>query len=340
MLWSAVSLALTLCCGQNLPQLQPDDQVAWSKIKPSVIIILQNGTPRGTAALIDAKGWFIAQRAILGSAEDLKGQFFDGEEVTLALVSTDTATHLALLRSDKSFPNRPAVVLFARKRTPIDQDHPLPLLTVLPEGPLSAELVSTSHLGLRHTSHSTFSMSEIQFELPSDKVGGAPIFTMDGKLAGILEATLPTEEVQPFKDTARAFGAAEGGAARVQSLNITPRVLGPRGMTVAYSPSPSTLRRVISGFLTPSHTVAQQAIGVFCKKANIPGALVQTVLDGSPAALGGIRPGDVIVEINGIPIRSQVIFAKVILQQEIGKTIPIVVHRGIRLLTFQVKVGM
>jgi putative serine protease PepD len=85
---------------------------------------------------------------------------------------------------------------------------------------------------------------------------------------------------------------------------------------------------VLDGFLSPNHTVEFAVLGVFCNDAIGGGAQIQQVTPGSPADKAGLKPGDIITDIASSPIATQVAFAGVMLQQKVGKKIPVLVQRG------------
>ncbi|HSI72464.1 MAG TPA: PDZ domain-containing protein, partial [Fimbriimonas sp.] len=95
-----------------------------------------------------------------------------------------------------------------------------------------------------------------------------------------------------------------------------------------YTAGPQMIRRVLAGFRSPSHEVSYPSLGVICSDAIGGGALVQKVLPGTPAAEAGVRFGDIIQDIAGQVIRNQVDFARVMLDQEVGKKITVRIKRG------------
>jgi putative serine protease PepD len=66
------------------------------------------------------------------------------------------------------------------------------------------------------------------------------------------------------------------------------------------------------------------------------GALVQTVLSGSPADLAGLRGGDLVVRVNHRSVRGWDELKVAVRQVQVGQTIPIVVVRGGREVTLNI----
>ena len=69
------------------------------------------------------------------------------------------------------------------------------------------------------------------------------------------------------------------------------------------------------------------------------GALVEVVHPGSPAAQSGLRPGDVILELENLPIRNENQFITVVAATPPGKTVSLVIWRERRRLAATLKVG-
>ena len=69
----------------------------------------------------------------------------------------------------------------------------------------------------------------------------------------------------------------------------------------------------------------------------IDGVLIMRVLEGTPAADAGLRRGDVIVQIDGTPIRSADALQIKVENTKIGDTLELKIQRGDRPLTVQVK---
>ncbi|HEY3782401.1 MAG TPA: S1C family serine protease [Fimbriimonadaceae bacterium] len=331
MLWLAASLILIQ--GGTAKIADPALNAAWSKIQHSVVIIERGPIRRGTAALIDAQGYFITGNSVLGGEQTVDGEFFDGRHITLVLVAVDAPTQLALLKTNDPVADRPVVAIFQQGEEKIDPDHPKSVVAGLPAGPIMAELVNTRALALLRSQRSISTLSEIHFEAPPTGMAGSPIFSTDGRLVGVLQATLSTVPTGPkiswnFSGPSRSQGFGGG------------RAYGPGGLTVAYSPGPNVLDRVIKGLMSPKHEVLRPAIGVWCRDAKRPGALVDAVLDDSPAGHAGIKEGDIIINIEGTVIKSQVDFGRTMLAQPVGTDIHISILRSGKLMNFRVKVGM
>ena len=69
------------------------------------------------------------------------------------------------------------------------------------------------------------------------------------------------------------------------------------------------------------------------------GVIVTKVLPGSPAEKGGLQPGDIILEVNGKPVKSATELQFAVMKTPPGKEITLTVLRGDKKITLKVKVG-
>lgn len=328
MLLLAASLSIGLSTIED-PQLNASEQALWRKIEPSVVYLIRDGKPVGAAALIDDRGYFIAHKQIASTS--MLGRMSDGRTVDLNLEAVDEPTQLVLLIA-KNWTLGPArrVALGTQ-----DEEKGERLFAVLGTGPIRAEFHAGERVGVIGASRRPVTLSEIRFEMPPQSVGGALVFTQSGEFLGALNATLspqaPETPMESLLKGERDIAKLTQQMARSQ--------LGPAQMTVAYTIGADALKRVIDGFRSPSHEVAHPAIGVNCINAGGKGAYVESVNPGSPAAIAGIRAGDVIVEMAGIPISDQIDYARVLLRQQVGALVPMRIKRDGREAALTVIVG-
>lgn len=325
MLSSAVSV-LILAQAALAPerQLSTQEQSSWARLQPSIAYIGTNGNA-GVAALIDQQGLYLSDRKYIpGTQVDAK--FSDGKVVHLSLVRTDEATNLALLKGEPEGGRRALPVYSNNLIGVVSENSPLDLMAVLPNGPMKAELVGNS-IGIIGAARRAVPFTEIHFEGKSKQLGGAILCTMDGRLVGILSATVDTGMRSSF--------AAKG----LGSSNLTLPEFGPKDMTVAYSIAPSVLSETVRSLMSP-HQVERPAIGVFLvKDTGGHGALVHSVRAGSTAEAAGIKVGDIITHVDGARIPDQISFARIIATYKVGDTVQIQVSRDNKPQTFEVKVG-
>ncbi len=332
MSWSAASFGACLLLFGDGQGLSAEETLAWQKVQPSVVLLTSGARTTGLGACIDESGRFLAHRAAV-PLPVVMAKLSSGVTLTLTRESEDEVTELVLLAvanpGNRTF--RPVQTAKA--------DKPLPksLLAVLAAGPVRADVAAADKLGVVTRQRRVLPLTELNFEAPAHQVAGALLFTLDGELIGVLNATLPQELPSIRPPVAKGIDPAPAAAGA--SLPALTQQYGPGGLTVAYSVAPTVLERVIDGFLSPSKKVRHPALGVFCKDAAGGGAEVQRVLPGSGAAKAGMRTGDTIVEMGGIAVKNQIDFARIMLHQTPGESLSVRVRRSGKTIELNVVVG-
>lgn len=354
----AVKLAIAISGSDFQAARIPNKELGvWNQIRPGIVTLYSNGHPSGVAALIDDAGYFVAHSSST-TALPLTGMTNSGKQLAFTQVSQDKATMLVLLKADAWEPGtaRPF-------HAPTEgEEETGQLIAVLPSGPMRMSYGSRHKLGVLNPSRRLVPLTEMRFEAAPQIVGGALIFSDSGDLIGSLNATLGKPDDSNQRGQNFNGGGQGGGGFANDRPNIAQKAgpfgsglsnqggfaqgppqqysnSGPSAMTVAYSVSSSFVRHVLEGFLSHNHSVEFAILGVFCTDALGGGAQIQQITAGSPADKGGLRPGDVIVNINSSPIGDQLAFASVMLQQKVGKKIPILVQRGERKLLVDIAPG-
>ena len=80
-------------------------------------------------------------------------------------------------------------------------------------------------------------------------------------------------------------------------------------------------------------------LGVELANAPVRGALVSSVVPGSPAAAAGIRPGDLITQLDTEPIVAPAVFVSALSGLQPGDRVDIQVQRGFSQYTARVKLA-
>ena len=337
---SAVSAFLALAT-LDVPkqELSAPEQRVWTKVRSSVVTLLQNGVPRGLGVCVDKLGYFLAHKSACPSPA-LFGRLSSGPQIELRQVAMDETTQIVRLLSPTLAEGTvPPVSLGAEPEKAGGT-----LLAVLPSGPLRAEFVSGERYGVVSPSRRLVPLNELRFEATSSQIGGGLVFNLDGSLMGVLGATLGITETNraEFQDMTKSLGAPgsrTGGGLSLPRPTLPAVQFGPAPQTVAYSVSSSVLQRVVTGLMSPTRRVIHPAIGVFCRDADEPGAEVASIQPGSPADKAGIMPGDVIISIGGSTIRNQVDVARITMRLRIGTTVEVRFKRAGLEKTANVAVG-
>jgi hypothetical protein len=336
MLSSAGSASLLILATLAQDGIQKQQAFQWSQIQPSVATVLRGGRPQGVAVLIHASGLFLASTgSAAGGAVD--GRDYLGRPLQFRVRAVDDPTQLALLEAVGWTDGQARPVTVASIAAP--GTH---LFAATPTGFFRVELETRDRFGLisRSESRRVLPLSELRFENPSQSTGAAALFNSAGELVGLLDATLKVEEsvplvVQGLKSTSPLPGKTTEPARALGNVSR----YGPNPLSVGYAVAPAVLERVVRGFLAPDRTVRHPVIGVFCRDAEGGGALVETVVSGSPAERSGLRPGDIILEISGKRISNQIAFSGTMMMQKPGAQIVLRVRRERQDLQIPVVVG-
>ncbi|HRJ26327.1 MAG TPA: PDZ domain-containing protein [Fimbriimonadaceae bacterium] len=315
MVRSLLAVSLVLLSGSAQAQLSTDPLRNWSSIERSVVTIDSGARPVGLGALIDRSGLFLVHRNVLPSTQSV-GRLSNGQVVMLSLKATDEISQMSVVQAepwDRSI--APEVAL-----APVEMNAGQRLILGLPNAPLSGELVSGDRSGILRPSLRYAPLLELRSEAPTDRLGGALVFTPDGTLAGVIHATLaPAQpDLIPRSPASQPYG--------------------PRPMTTSYALGPEILQKVIEGFRSPSRRVVYPSIGAFFSDAS-QGVLVQEVRAGSPADQAGIQSRDVVLLINQRPIKDSIDFAVQLFRQRVGSVITLRIRRDQQQLDVKVAVA-
>ena len=342
---SAVSAFLALVA-LDVPKqtLSAPELRAWSKVRSSVVTLMQGASPRGLGVCVDKKGYFLAHRSACPNSI-LFAKLASGPQIELRQVAMDEPTQLVLLHS----PTLAEGIVQPVSLGAEPEKSGGTLLAILTTGPLRAEFVSGERFGVVNPSRRLVPLYELRFEATSSQIGGGLVFNLDGSLLGVLGATLGMAETNraEYQDAAKTFGAPPasrtglggGGGLALPRPSLPAAQFGPAPQTVAYSVSSSVLQRVVGGLLGPTHKVVHPAIGVFCKDSGDAGAEVASIQPGSPADKAGIQPGDIITSIGDAPVRNQVDVARITMRLRIGTTVDVKFKRDGQEMAVKVAVG-
>lgn len=322
--------------------LSPKEQEVWQRLQKSFATLEVRGVPAGTAALIDQSGLFLAHQTSVDEEPDgpaLYGVISNGKQFRFAVIGRDSLTKLTLLQ---------AIGWQSDYGTPVrvpqgdEVGHGM-VFAVLPNGPIRAAFTKLNFPGMVKEERRIIPLNEVNFEAPEGGCAGAILIDEDGELLGVLNATLSRDEGIAGVPTPLLGSSARGptySSSPVERIVRGRQQIGPSNLTVAYTAGVAILKRVVEGFRSETHHVAYPSLGVLCVNApGTGGATVRAVQPASPADIAGIRVGDVLTMIAGVPIKNEVDFSMVMLEQTPGDTIVVQYRRRTRQLVQPVVVG-
>lgn len=272
--------------------------------------------PSGMAVQIDREGRFLAASSAAPTST-LTGYLSNGEVVTLRVQARDDITQLSLLKADNWKKGSGFVVTVAPENEVATQR----LSAMLPGGVVQGQLVSQNRTGILQSSRRYVKLWEIRLESTQRRMGGAPVFTLDGRLAAILNATL--EPYSPERESGVLPMPAQSHAFQQEAF-------GPQGMTVGYALGPKVLKRVVDGFLGPDQTPLHPTVGILFRNASGGGVELTAVSPGSSAERAGLRVGDDLLRVNSRSIPDAFSLAARLFESEIGEVLSFQVRREAR----------
>ena len=261
----------------------------------------------GSGVIIDPAGVVMTNNHVVRGGGDITVRLQDGREFKAVDVWTDPKTDIALVKIDASG-------LVAARLGDSDQvaigDWVLALGQPFGlESTVTAGIISGMHRGIGITDRENFLQTDAAIN-PGNS--GGPLVNLDGDVIGINTA-------------------------------ISSRSGGNNGVGFAV---PINLAKWVSGQLANGGEVHRAYLGVgiqqvtaeLAEQFNVnprEGVVVTHVIPDTPAAKAGIRPGDVILEFNGVTIHGTNELQLRVEQTEIGRPHPVVVVRDGRRTTLQ-----
>lgn len=297
----------------------------YERIRPSLVTLGDPRQPSGTAALVDAaQGLFVAHiDAVRGDTVQAR---LGAGSVRLRVVARDTRTSLVLLnyKTTGGLPGMTPLVVSDTEPAAGSK-----VLVVLAQGGgIAGSYVGGQKFSLVGERRQVVPVSELRFESPPQLVGGALVISFDGKILGTMAATL----TRPGNAADVTLGTLSDvqKAARGQQQSQAPKMIadfaaripyGPAGLTVAYTPNLSLVRRVVEGFLSESHRPEYAALGIQVADAPGGGAVIRRIVPDTPASRTPIKVGDILLGMSDRPIMRQYDFVQALLTFRPGQTI-------------------
>jgi S1-C subfamily serine protease len=250
----------------------------------------------------------------------------------------DPASQLALLKTTI----QPAGITFVRLADRSDGEKGN-ILVVLPRQVLRAELTIREKIGIDQQTKRTYPIQEVRVEQPALQMGGALLFSQNGRLIGSLFAALAQESQSNAQVGLQNLDKAAGQTTKkipleTSQFGLNNRNYGPQGLVVGYTPTWEVTTKAVNGFLTPQKKAHYGVLGVFVLDNRFGGVEIQSIKPNS-SEQAGLEAGDVILDISGVMIQNQIDFSRATYRMIPGTTIILKVRRKIEILTVMVTVG-
>ena len=141
--------------------------------------------------------------------------------------------------------------------------------------------------------------------------------------------------IRRLRERLRSLPAPSRRRVRAASLATFLILLGATAAYAVISDSSSSTKRppAVAG------NAGEAWLGVELANAPVRGALVSSVIPGSPAAAAGVRPGDLITQLDTEPIVAPAVFVSALSGLQPGDRVDIQVQRGFSQFTAHVKLA-
>jgi serine protease DegQ len=266
----------------------------------------------GSGVIVSPNGYILTNQHVVEAADEIQIALADGQTLPAKVVGADPETDLAVLKIEAS--NLPAIV-FADADSLKVGDWVLAVGNPFGVGQtVTAGIVSA--LGRTHLGINTFeNFIQTDAAINPGNSGGA-LVDAAGNLVGVNSA-------------------------------IYSRTGGSQGIGFAI---PVSIAREVMEQIIKSGSVTRGWVGVevqdmtpelaesFSLK-NTEGALIAGVLKGGPADTGGIRPGDILLAVNGKKVSDSASLLNLIAELQPGEAAQLTVARKQQSLDLKIKVG-
>ena len=270
----------------------------------------QQGEGGGSGVVITPDGYILTSAHVVLGSDGGSAAFSDGREFGIEIVGTDPLSDLAVVRASGS--DLAPAVLGDASRLRVGQ------LVVAIGNPLGFAGSVTAGV-----------VSALGRSLP----------TRAGSASRLVENVIQTDAAL---HPGNSGGALADSHARVVGINTA--VVGPgigQGIGLAV-PINSTTRRIVAALMTEGR-FRRAYLGLAGGPRPLPprlardlgrqsGVEIVQVVEGSPAALAGLRPEDLILDVDGTPVRGMDDLQRLMVGDVIDRTVPIRLFRGGRVM--------
>ncbi len=285
----------TTVAGSGAAATTLDIRALLAKVQPSVVAILtgQGGrsgtgvyTGAGSGVIIDADGLVLTNAHVVSGADVITVKMFDGKEHKATLIGSSSADDVALVKMDGVSGLSPATLGDSTKLQVGD-----PVIAI--GNALNLEGTPTVTQGIVSAKDRSISAQDVSLSnlIQTDAAinpgnSGGPLLNSAGEVVGINTARIPNSQnlgfaldINHVKDVIASIKAGGSGATPLAGGAF----LGVEAISVS--------------------DLTQAQLDQYGVKVTA-GAVVTTISPGTAAEAAGLKPGDVITELGGKPVRT------------------------------------
>ncbi|GHD40028.1 serine peptidase [Marinobacter persicus] len=266
----------------------------------------------GSGFIVSADGYVLTNNHVVEGADEVMVRLSDRREFSATIVGTDPRSDMAVLKIENG--DDLPVVRIGRSRdlevgewvfaigSPFGFDYTV-----------TAGIVSALGRSLPSENYVPFIQTDVAIN-PGNS--GGPLFNLDGEVVGInsqiytrsggfmgVSFAIPIDDAMNVFRQLRDDGAVSRGWLGVLIQEVS------RDLAETF------------GLDRPR------------------GALIAEVMEGSPAAEGGLRSGDIVLEFDGAPVDTSADLPPMVGRTPVGETVPLTVLREGREITLNVEIG-
>jgi serine protease Do len=269
-------------------------------------------TAKGTGFIISPDGYILTNNHMVGGAKKVEIELSDGREFKAEIIGTDEPTDIAVVKIDAK--NLPHLELADSDEIEVGEwvlaiGNPLGLTHTVTAGIVSAK--GRGELGLAKFENFIQTDAAINFGN-----SGGPLLNLDGKVVGM--------------NTAIVGATGSIGLGFAIPINMAKHVY-------EQLLEDGKIERGFLGIgLEELNPALAASLGL---ERNTKGVAIPSVVEDSAADKAGLKPYDVIVELNGEPVEKENDLLNRVAILKPGTTVEVVVLRDGKRKTFNVKLG-
>jgi serine protease Do len=268
----------------------------------------------GSGFVVDAKdGIIVTNNHVIADADDIEVNFQDGVRLKATLIGKDTKTDLAVLKVDPTKHKMTAVKFGDSDKMRIGDwvmaiGNPFGL-----GGTVTLGIVSAVNRDINSGPYDDYIQTDAAINRGNS---GGPLFNMAGEVIGINTAiispsggsigigfSIPSKLASEVVEQLRKYGETRRAWLGVRIQQVTDDIADSLGMGPAR------------------------------------GALVAGIVKGGPVDNGSLQPGDVIVKFDGQDVPEMRDLPRIVAEDEVGKTVDVMIIRKGKEQTVKVKLG-
>lgn len=272
----------------------------------------RKSTSLGSGFIIDASGLIVTNNHVIDGADEIRVILHDDTSLKAKVIGRDKETDLALLKVETK--KKLTAVSWGDSDKLRVGDWVMAIGNPFGfGGTVTAGIVSARQRDINSGRYDDFIQTDASINRGNS---GGPLFDMDGNVVGVNTAIISPSGVSIGIGFAVPSSLAQPVIAQFKKYGKTRRGwLGVRIQTV-------------------TDEIAE-SLGLDKGR----GALVASVTEGGPAQKAGIQQGDVVLELDGKPVKSMRRLPRIVAETEIDKDVEVVVWRDGKRKTLTVKIG-